>query len=66
MSNILLPFPNSNGLNSREHNALAEGNCKKKEDCLECKPLFHFNTFLCSIKCKEENVPLNAREAWLQ
>ena len=31
----------------------AEGNCKKKGDCLECKPPFHIHTFPGPIKCKQ-------------
>ena len=45
---------------SIEHNRKAEGNCKKKEDCLECKLLFHLHTFPCPIKWKE------LREAWVK
>ena len=36
-----------------EHKLVAEGNCKKKGDCLECKPPFHLNTFSDHIKCKQ-------------
>ena len=35
-----------------------KGNCKKKGDCLECKPPFHLHTFPGPIKCKQ------LREAW--
>ena len=35
-----------------EHNLKAEGNCEKKADCLECKPLFHLHTFPGPFKCK--------------
>ena len=43
-----------------EHNLEAEGNCKKKGDCLECKPRFHLHTFPGCIKCKQ------LREAWVR
>ena len=36
-----------------ERNLEAEGNCKKKGDCLECKPAFHLHTFPGPIKCKQ-------------
>ena len=44
----------------REHNLEAEGNCKKKGDCLECKPPFHLYTFPGTIKCKQ------LRKAWIK
>ena len=43
-----------------EHNLEAEGNCKKKGDCLECKPLFHLHTFPVPINCKQ------LKEAWIK
>ena len=36
-----------------ECNLEAEGNCKKKVDCHECKPPFHLHTFPGPIKCKQ-------------
>ena len=36
-----------------ECNLEAESNCKKKVDCLECKPPFHLHTFPGPIKCKQ-------------
>ena len=41
-----------------KHNLEAKGNCKKKGDCLECKPLFHLHTFPGPINCKQ------LRKAW--
>ena len=41
-----------------EQNLEAEGNCKKKGDCLECKQPFHLHTCLGPIKCKQ------LRKAW--
>ena len=38
---------------STEHNPEAEDNCKRKGDCLECKPPFHLHSFPGPIKCKE-------------
>ena len=43
-----------------EHNLEGKGNCKKKGDCLECKPPFHLHTFPDLIKCKQ------LREAWIK
>ena len=43
-----------------EHNFETEGNCKKKGDCLECKPPFHLHTFPGPIICKQ------LREAWIK
>ena len=43
-----------------EQNLEAEGNCKKKGDCLECKPPSQLHTFPGSIKCKQ------LREAWIK
>ena len=43
-----------------EHNLEAEGNCKKKGDCLVCKPPFYLHTFPGPIKCKQ------LREAWIK
>ena len=43
-----------------QYNLEAEGNCKKKGDCLECKPPFHLHTFPGPIKCK------HLREAWIK
>ena len=43
-----------------EHNLEAEGNCKKKWDCLECKPPFHLHTFPVPIIRKQ------LREAWIK
>ena len=37
----------------KEHNLEADGNCKKKGDCLESKPPFHLHTFPSPIKCKQ-------------
>ena len=36
-----------------EHNLEAEGNCKKKVDCIECRSPFHLHTFPGPIKCKQ-------------
>ena len=36
-----------------EHNVEAEGNCKKKGDCLECTPPFHLHSFPGPIKFKQ-------------
>ena len=43
-----------------KHNPEAKGNCKKKEDCLECKPQFHWDTFPGPIRCEE------LIEAWIK
>ena len=43
-----------------EHNLEVKGNCKKKENCLECKPPFHLPTFSVFIECKQ------LREAWIK
>ena len=43
-----------------EQNLEAEGNCKKKGDCLVCKPPFYLHTFPGPIKCKQ------LREAWIK
>ena len=43
-----------------EHNLEAEGNCKKKEDCIEWKLPFDLHTFPGPIKCKQ------LREAWIK
>ena len=37
-----------------------KGSCKKKGDCLECKPPFYEHTFPGPIKCKQ------LREAWIK
>ena len=43
-----------------EHNLEAGGNCKKKGNCLQCKPPFHLHTFLSLIKYKQ------LIEAWIK
>ena len=50
---VLIKLTNGKNETCTEHNPDAEGNCKKKQDCLKCKPSFHLHSFPGSIKCKK-------------
>ena len=57
---ILMKLINETRETCKEHKLKAEGNFKKKGDCVECKPLFHLHTFPGPVKCKQTT------EAWIK
>ena len=57
---VLIKLTNGKKKLAQNTNFETEGNCKKKGDCLECKPPFHLHTFPGPIICKQ------LREAWIK